>query len=56
MSRNIIFVVVKPFLSLKMRSYFKTRKGTERTKIWSLASTGPATRNDYAGEDRQQFP
>jgi hypothetical protein len=48
-------VVIRPLLASKRRPHFKTRKSVERTKIWSWVPKGPETKNDFAGEDQQQF-
>jgi hypothetical protein len=45
----------RPLLSSKRRRHLKTRESQERTKIWSWVPTVRETKNDYAGEDQQQF-
>jgi hypothetical protein len=47
-------VVLRPLLSSKRRPHFKTRKSLKRTKIWSWVPKGPNTKNNCAGEGRQQ--
>jgi hypothetical protein len=47
--------MTRPVLSSKRRHIFKTRISLERTKIWSCVLKGSRKKNDYAGEDQQQF-
>jgi hypothetical protein len=48
-------VVIRPLLSSKMRSLFKTRQSFGRTKIRSWVQKGPETKHDYVGKGHQQF-
>jgi hypothetical protein len=48
-------VVVSPLLLPESGPHFKTHKSLERTKIWLWVPTRHEIRNNYVGEEQQQF-
>jgi hypothetical protein len=48
-------VAVRPFLSLRRKPHFRTRKSFVKNKNMATGLKVPETKTDCAGEDHQQF-